>query len=101
MTARDDRGWFVREPIRHGSYAGAVQHYRRGGKPCEVCLPAFRAYKRAYRPPAQPPPPLALSRARELRDLGKLSGTAQQAAWAAGRSERTIQRYRRLLREAA
>lgn len=37
-----------REPIKHGTYAGASAHYRRGEPPCDACKKAEREYKREY-----------------------------------------------------
>jgi hypothetical protein len=38
-------GKLLPQPIRHGSHAGAVAHYRRGEKPCEPCRVAGNAYR--------------------------------------------------------
>lgn len=105
MTARDERGWYVPEPIRHGTRNGAMQHYRHRELPvCPDCrkaaTDAARAWRQAQR--SEPAPPLQLDRARELRDMGLLDTMpAWQLAERLGVTRRTIARYRALLRSAA
>ena len=91
------------KPIAHGTYRGAAQHRRRKEKPCERCHQAERDYRNAllhkwYVPHPRQKGALALARARELEPW-VTRGTVQQAAWATGRSTRTIIRYRKLLRK--
>ncbi len=41
----------ARQPIRHGTPAGARQHYRRGERPCEACRSAANLAGRRSRDP--------------------------------------------------
>lgn len=101
---RDERGWFVAEPIRHGSTGGWRQHTRRGeyppGRTCG-CREAWNAYRREHGYDRVLSEPLQLDRARELRDLGLMTGSARQIADRTGLTARTIQRYRARLRSVA
>lgn len=39
-------------PIAHGTYGGYRMHRRRGEEACEVCLVAYRAYRKLHANPA-------------------------------------------------